>query len=98
MKDNDDTATPTARALTPLVNGHALAVTDAGKVVSVVTPEHAAEHHPDLLASGEYTTYMVRYPKGERASDGPAQVTTEAYRDGWERIFGRGKAPAAGEA
>lgn len=97
MKDNDDTATPTARALTPLVNGHALAVTDAGKVVSVVTPEHAAEHHPDLLASGEYTTYMVRYPtymvrypKGERA--------TEAYRDGWERIFGRGKAPTAGEA
>ena len=32
---------------------------------------------------------------GRTASDGPAQVATEAYRDAWERTFGGGRTRAA---
>lgn len=81
MNDHDDTTIKSAEVLVDAGNGHALARAEDGRLLHVVTPEHAAEHHPNIVGSAE----VVRL----RRSTGPARVATNAYRAGYDRIFAK---------
>lgn len=93
MNPFDDTR---LRSVTPIAalspdSGHLLVSDSEGKTYHAVTYEHAAEAHPEYLdGSIEMAAYAA---PPERK--GPPKVTSDAYRAGWDRIFG--KAPA-GEA
>lgn len=103
MRDSDDTRVHEVVRVADLTpdGGHYVGVVDDGRVVGVMTEEHARAHHSAELERGEYEVVIPRNPRPRpqqelAAGDGPAQVASDAYRDGWERIFGR-KQPA-GEA
>lgn len=93
MKADDDTKMPTGAIVAELAPGHALARLDDGRLAHVVEPDHARAKHPELAETG--TMVALRRPRAAPARSGPAQVATEAYREGYDRIFGR---RPAGEA
>ncbi len=49
-----------------------------------------ATGHPDPCPVGKLARDVVRAVRRELAGgDGPAQVASDAYRDGWDTLFGK---------
>lgn len=67
---------------------------DAGFVRTLRDGEHIGGHEVVVLNPAGDGTYDVTSmgQAGEMAAEGsgPAQVATDEYRDGWDRIFGKG--------
>lgn len=91
MDKNDDTK---LRTVTPFAfspdGSHFLAELD-GKVKRGVTYEYAEEHHPEWLADPEVeiVAYSSSSSPSSKPGSGPAKVTSDNYRAGWDRIFGK---------
>ena len=96
MNDHDDTKTRTAYLVASSPDGgHFVARAEDGKLVPGMTYEHAVEHHPEAFeAPGVEFVRLVPRPSRARGG-GVSKATTDAYRDGWDRLFG---GRAAGEA
>ncbi len=58
-----------------------------GEVVSLSRREDAPALYDVKV---EHVVDGPEAPPAEKSTPGPAQVATRAYRDSWERIFGRG--------
>ena len=100
MAQHDDTKVHVVTPLAPLTpdGGHYVGQLDNGHPVEALTYAHAMEHHREQVESGELLPVVRSAPSAKKelaGGDGPAQVASEAYRTGWERIF-RGGPP--GEA
>lgn len=85
MRHDDDTKIPTGVMLAS-DGRHGIARLDDGRVGLVVEAEHARTCCPDLNERG--VTVALRAPR-RPARSGPPRVASEAYRDGYDRIFRR---------
>lgn len=67
----------------------------AKEVITLKRAEDGKPLHHELVSlskasdgTGEYDMTSLYKPESAGRGDGPAKVTSDAYRDGWETIFG----------
>lgn len=85
MRTDDDTKMRSVEVLAPLAEGHFLCRTEDGKLGNVATYEHCMTHHPAVIGELE----MVRGVAPRPRATGPARVTSDAYRNSYDRVFGK---------
>lgn len=88
MGKHDDTRVKDATILATDGQGHFIARHEDGWIGTGVTYEYAEVHHPEMLQDPDTEFVRASWPR-EGGRSGPAMVASNAYRAGWERVFGK---------